>query len=348
MNEKIKYNWKKAILTHNATIGEVIKNLSATSLQIVLIVSNEGKLEGTITDGDIRRGMINGYGLEDKIMKIIKKDPFVVTKQLNKKTAKYLMKVNSLLQVPIVDNDRKVVGLHLWNEEFHTKVKDNYIVIMAGGFGKRMKPQTNDCPKPMLKVNGRPILEQIIENIRDCGFKNIIITTHYLGHIITNYFGDGKKWGVDIDYVCEEKPLGTAGSLGLIKGKINTPTIVTNGDVISNINFSEILEYHKFHKADATMAVRIFERENPFGVVEADGIKIKKIIEKPVSKSTINAGIYIINPAQLNKIKINEYYKMTNLFSDMKKSGGKIIVFPMHESWKDIGRPEDIEVTKIK
>ena len=179
MNEKIKYNWKKAILTHNATIGEVIKNLSATSLQIVLIVSNEGKLEGTITDGDIRRGMINGYGLEDKIMQIMKKDPFVVTKQLNKKTARYLMKVNSLLQVPIVDNDRKVVGLHLWNEEFHTKVKDNYIVIMAGGFGKRMKPQTNDCPKPMLNVGGRPMLEIILEQCIEAGFKKFYISFGY-------------------------------------------------------------------------------------------------------------------------------------------------------------------------
>jgi len=348
MKKKTKYNWKCAILNKDATINKAIKNLSDTSLQICLVVSKSGKLEGTLTDGDIRRAMLKGFTLKDKVIKVMKKDPFVVTKKLDRKSIRYLMKANTLLQVPIVDNHRKIVGLHLWNEMPQIKIKDNLVVLMAGGFGKRMRPKTNNIPKPMLKVNGRPILEQVIENVRDCGFKNIIITTHYLKDKIINYFKDGKKWGVNISYICEDKPLGTAGSLGLIKEIINKPILVTNGDVISNINFSEILDYHNFHKADATMAVRILERPNPFGVIEHDGILIKNITEKPISQSTINSGIYVINSNQVKKVKQNKYYKMTDLFLDIKNTGKKTIVFPMHESWRDIGRIQDIEVKKLK
>ena len=348
MKKKTKYNWKSAILHKDATINKAIKNLSDTSLQICLVVSKSGKLEGTLTDGDIRRAMLKGFTLKDKVIKAMKKDPFVVTKKLDRKSIRYLMKANTLLQVPIVDNHRKIVGLHLWNEMPQIKIKDNLVVLMAGGFGKRMRPKTNNIPKPMLKVNGRPILEQVIESVRDCGFKNIIITTHYLKDKIINYFKDGKKWGVNISYICEDKPLGTAGSLGLIKEIINKPILVTNGDVISNINFSEILDYHNFHKADATMAVRILERPIPFGVIEHDGILIKNITEKPISQSTINSGIYVINSNQVKKVKQNKYYKMTDLFLDIKNTGKKTIVFPMHESWRDIGRIQDIEVKKLK
>jgi len=348
MKKKIKYNWKNAVLGKDATINKAIKNLSDTSLQICLVVSKSGKLEGTITDGDIRRAMLKGFTLKDKVIKVMKKDPFVVTKKLNRKSIRYLMKANTLLQVPIVDSRRKIVGLHLWNETPQTKTKDNFIILMAGGFGKRMRPKTNNIPKPMLKVNGRPILEQVIENVRDCGFKNIIITTHYLKDKIINYFKDGKKWGVNISYICEDKPLGTAGSLGLIKEIINKPILVTNGDVISDINFSEILDYHNFHKADATMAVRILERPNPFGVIDYEGILIKNITEKPISQSTINSGIYVINSNQVKKVKPNKYYKMTDLFLDIKNAGKKAIVFPMHESWRDIGRIQDIEIKKLK
>ena len=347
MDKKNKYNWKKASLDLNATIGDAIKNLISTSLQIVLIVSSNGKLKGTVTDGDIRRTILKGYTLNSKITKIMKTNPFVVTENLDKKTIRYLMKANALLQVPIVDKDHKPIGLHLWNDAFNIKIRNNPVIIMAGGFGRRMKPQTNDTPKPMLKVNNKPILEHIVENIRDCGFKNIIITTHYLSHKITEYFKNGKKWGVNIDYINEKNPLGTAGSLALIKKKISDQILVTNGDVISSVNFSEILEYHKFHKATGTMAVRTYERQNPFGVVESDGINVKKIVEKPTSKTIINAGIYVINSNQIKNIKKNNYYKMTDLFLNMRKKGKKVIVFPMHESWKDIGRPEDIEVTKL-
>ena len=348
MNKKIINNWKKTLIAEDSRINNAIKNLNDTKLQICIVVSKNQKLVGTITDGDVRRGILKGFVLKDKVKKIMKKNPFVVTKKLDRKAIKYLMKANSLLQVPMVDKQRKVIGLHLWNDGLNAKVRDNFVILMAGGFGKRMRPKTNKVPKPMLEVNGRPILEQIIENVRDCGFKNIIITTHYLSEKITGYFKDGKQWGVNISYIHEKKPLGTAGSLGLIKKKINKPIIIANGDVISDINFSEVLDYHNYHKADATMAVRIFERSNPFGVIDHDGILIKKITEKPVYKTTINSGIYVIEPKQVKAIKANQHYKMTDLFLEIKESGKKIIVFPMHEAWRDIGSVEDIEITKLK
>ena len=320
--------------------------MSDTSLQIVLIVSKNNKLIGTVTDGDIRRGLLNGINLKDKISKIMKKDPLVVTNQLNKKTAKYIMKANSLLQLPIIDKNKKIVGLHLWNEYQSIYLKKNTVVIMAGGFGKRMMPETKSTPKPMIKLHGKPILEHIIINIRECGFKNIIITTHYLSDVIKNYFGNGKKWGVNINYFKEKMPLGTAGSLSSIKFNSNKPIVVTNGDVMSDINFSEILEYHINHKADATMAVREVEEQNPFGVIESSGIDIKRIIEKPIKKLAVNAGIYVINKKMTNYVKKNEALKMTDFFTNIKKKNKKTILFPIHETWKDIGKPADLKIKK--
>lgn len=338
-----KYNWKKAILKSNATIKSAIQNLVDTSLQIVLIISKNQKLIGTVTDGDIRRGILAGADLNDKVEKIMKRDPIKITNELDKKTIKFMMRANSLLQLPIVDENNKIKGLHLWNDYFNKELKENTIVIMAGGFGKRMMPETKSIPKPMLKVNNKPILEHIIINIRDYGFKNIVITTHYLGDTIKKYFKDGKKLGVNIIYTNEKKPLGTCGALSLIKIKKNEPIIVTNGDVISDINFVEILKYHKFHNADATIAVRNINQQNQFGVIESNGIEVKDIIEKPVMKIPVNAGIYVLNKNLIKRIPKNKSMDMTNFLLHLKKNKKKIIIFPIHEVWKDIGRPSDIK-----
>lgn len=341
--ENKKFNWRKAILSHNSTIKEAVQNLIDTSLQIVLVISSSSKLIGTITDGDIRRGLLSGVNLEDKIDKIMKRNPFVVTNQFDEKTIKYLMKVNSLLQLPVVNKHKKIIGLHLWNNLLNADVKNNTVVIMAGGFGKRMLPITKFTPKPMIKVRGKPILEHIIINIRECGFKDIIITTHYLSESIRSYLGNGNRLGVNINYFEEKKPLGTAGCLRSIKFKNSKPIIVTNGDVISDINFTEILDFHFIHKADATMAIRTLEHENPFGVIKSNGIEIIDIEEKPISKSTVNAGIYVINQNTLKVLTRNENTPMTDFFLNLKKKKKKLIAFPVHESWNDIGKPSDVK-----
>lgn len=338
-----KYNWKKAILSSSSTIKDAIQNLSDTSLQIVLITSKNRKLIGTVTDGDIRRGILAGAELNDKVDNIMKKDPIIVTNNFDSKTVKFIMKANSLLQLPVVDKNKKILGLHLWNDYFNKRLKENTVVVMAGGFGKRMLPKTKLIPKPMIKINNKPILEHIIGNIRDFGFNNIVVTTHYLSNKITKYFGDGKKLGVNIQYTKEKKPLGTCGALSLINFKNNEPIIITNGDVISDINFAEILKYHNFNNADATIAVRNINQKNSFGVIESKGIEVKDIIEKPVMKIPVNAGIYVLNKRLIKEIKKNKRMDMTNFLLYLKSKKKRVIIFPIHEIWKDIGKPSDIK-----
>ena len=341
-----KYDWRAAILNEKSTIKDAIKCLINSSLQIVLVVSSKSKLIGTVTDGDIRRGILSNLKLTESILDVIKKNPLVVTSEIDSKTVKYMMSANSLLQLPIVDKKRRIVGLHLWNDYFNTEIKNNIVVIIAGGFGKRMLPKTKLIPKPMLKINNKPILEHIISNIRSCGFKNIIITTHYLGKIIEDHFKDGTKYGVNISYHREKKPLGTAGSLRSINIDKNNPIIVTNGDVITEVNYSEILDYHKTQHADATMAVRTVDQKNPYGVVEAEGVKFKNIIEKPITKISVNAGIYVLNNKAIQLTPKNSKYDMTDLFSKLRKKNKNTVIFPIHENLKEYGSRNDINKKK--
>ena len=241
---KSSFNWKASILSEENLIKDVIKNLNKTNLQIALITRKK-KLIGTITDGDIRRGLLKGYSIKENLKKILKKNSITVGPETSYKEARDLMKSKSILQIPIISKDKKVLGLHVWNKEYTLKKKNYLAVIMAGGFGKRMRDKTLFTPKPMILLHNKPILEHIINNLKKNGFTDLIITTHYLEHKIIKHFGDGKKFGVKIRYIKEKKPLGTAGSLYSLRNTKPSCILVTNGDVISNINYSELIKYHK-------------------------------------------------------------------------------------------------------
>ena len=346
MNKK-KFNWKSSILTSNHVIKDVIKNLNDTNLQIALI-AKKNKLVGTVTDGDVRRGLLKGFSLNDKVQKIMKKNSITVYQNVSAKSVKEIMRAKSILQIPIVTKEKKILGLHYWNKEFEVKKRENLVVIMAGGFGTRMRYKTSITPKPMILLHGKPIIEHIINNLKNNGFKNIIITTHYLEHKIRGYFKDGKNFGVKIKYIKEKKPLGTAGSLAKVISKKSIPILVTNGDVISNINYSELLNYHTENKADATMAVREIKSKHSFGVVESDGLKISKIEEKPTKKFYINAGIYALNKSLLKLISKNSFLNMTDYFNEIITKNNKAILFPLYEHWQDFAKPKDLKVSKRK
>lgn len=345
--KKNKYNWKSSIISPDHLIKNAIKNLNETNLQIVL-VAKKNKLIGTVTDGDIRRALLKGLPLSEKVSKIMKKNSITVEKNTSYREAKELMRSESILQIPIVSKDKKILGLHIWNKKKSVQKKNNQVIIMAGGFGRRMKHKTSFIPKPMIILHGKPILEHIINNLRNSGFTNLIITTHYLEHKIIKYFGDGKNFGVNIKYIKEKKPLGTAGSLSIIPPNKSKKIIVTNGDVISNINYSEFLNYHIKNKAAATMAVREIKSKHNFGVVESQGLKITNIEEKPITKTYINAGIYILNKNLIKLIKKNTFLGMTDLFNKIILKKNKAILFPLHESWQDFARPKDLKVSKRK
>ncbi len=334
--------WRKTLLPASATLQQAIRSLNETSLQIVLVMSSDGALLGTLTDGDIRRGLLRGLDLNSQIETIIRRDPLVVPPQLGRDTVLQLMRANKIHQLPIVDDNRSLVGLHLWDELMDPHERANLMVIMAGGQGTRLRPHTEDCPKSMLPVGGKPMLEHIIERAKAEGFQSFVLAIHYLGYMIEKYFGDGSRWQVHINYLREASPLGTAGAIGLLTPRPEAPFVVSNGDVLTDIRYGELLDFHCRHGATATMAVRLHEWQHPFGVVRTKGVDIIGFEEKPIARSHINAGIYVLAPSALDVMNAGEHCDMPTLFSKLQEHAARTIVYPMHEPWLDIGRPDDL------
>jgi len=336
-------SWRKALLTAKATLHQAICCLDESSLQIVIVVAEDGRLLGTLTDGDIRRGLLGGLEMSSMVESIIHRDPLVVPPQWGRDTVLQLMQANKVHQLPVVDENRFVVGLHLWDELLVPSKRSNVMVIMAGGRGTRLGEHTQDCPKPLLPVGGKPMLEHIIERAKAEGFAHFVLAIHYLGHMIEEYFGDGSKLQIKIEYLRENTPLGTAGALGLLQGRPTEPFLVTNGDVLTDIRYGEMLDFHIRHNATATMAVRLHEWQHPFGVVKTNGVDIVGFDEKPVARSHINAGIYVLAPNVLDSIGANQHCDMPTLFGRVQERQARTIVYPMHEPWLDVGRPADLE-----
>ena len=336
-------DWRKALLPASATLQQAIGNLNESSLQIVLVVSPDGVLLGTLTDGDIRRGLMRGAGLDSPIDPMIKRSPLVVPPELGRDTVLQLMQANKIHQLPVVDDERRVAGLHLWDDLMMPGLRSNLMVIMAGGKGSRLRPHTENCPKPLLHVSGKPMIEHIIVRAKAEGFHRFMLAIHYLGHMIEEYFGDGSRWDVQIDYLREESPLGTAGAIGLINPRPEDSFLVSNGKVITDMRYGEMLDFHCHHVASATMAVRQHEWQHPFGVVRTKGIDIVGFEEKPIARSHINAGIYVLEPCALDALGAGEHCDMPTLFGRLQERSARTIVYPMHEPWLDIGRDDDLQ-----
>jgi len=336
-------SWRKTILPANASLHQAICCLDESALQIAVVVSEGGLLVGTLTDGDIRRGLLRGLALSSPVESIIHRDPLVVPPQWGRDIVLQLMQANKIHQLPVVDECRRVVGLHLWDELLAPSRRTNLMVIMAGGRGTRLGPHTENCPKPLLPVGGKPMLEHIIERAKAEGFDHFVLAIHYLGHMIEEHFGDGRSLQVQIEYLREQSPLGTGGALGLLLTRPEEPFLVTNGDVLTDIRYGELLDFHNRHSASATMAVRLHEWQHPFGVVKTEGVDIVGFEEKPVSRSHINAGIYVLEPHVIDLIDKGEHCDMPTLFARLQEKPARTIVYPMHEPWLDVGRPADLE-----
>jgi dTDP-glucose pyrophosphorylase len=335
--------WRKTLLNVESTLRQAIACLEESACQIVLVVSADNLLVGTLTDGDIRRGLLRGLDLGSPIESVIHREAIVAPPQMTRDVVLHMMRANLIHALPVVDNARRVVGLHLLNELLTPPQRSNIMVIMAGGKGTRLHPHTENCPKPLLPVGGKPMLEHIIERAKAEGFRHFVISLHYLGHMIEEYFGDGSRWSVQIDYLKEDTPLGTAGALGLLDSPPALPFLVTNGDVLTDIRYGELVEFHSRHGAVATMAVRLHEWQHPFGVVRTKGVDITGLEEKPVSRTHINAGIYVLEPDALQLLNRAEHCDMPTLFNRLREQNLRTIVYPMHEPWLDVGRVADLE-----
>jgi dTDP-glucose pyrophosphorylase len=333
--------WRQASLPANADIRQAIRNLNQNSIKIILVVNESGLLEGTISDGDIRRGLLMGLDLTSPVTSIIHRNALVVQPELERQTVIQLMVVNKIHQIPVVDEQHHVVGLHLWDKITTSPLRPNLMVIMAGGMGTRMLPHTETCPKPMLPVAGKPMLEHIIDRAKSEGFIHFVIAIHYLGNMIEAHFGNGERLGVQIDYLREDSPLGTAGALGLLNPVPDASFMVTNGDVITDIRYGELLDFHIRHAATATMAVRAHEWQHPFGVVQTQGVEIVGFEEKPIARSHINAGIYALDPTALSVLTADTHCDMPTLFERLQVKAQRLVAYPMHEPWLDVGQPND-------
>lgn len=333
--------WRQALLPADSTIQQVIRNLDQVAIKIVMVVNAAGELEGTISDGDIRRGLLRGLDLNSPITSVIHRNALVVPAEMGRETVMQLMVANKIQQIPVVDEHGHVVGLHLWDEINTQPVRPNLMVIMAGGMGTRLRPHTENCPKPLLPVGGKPMLEHIIERAKLEGFTHFVLAIHYLGHMIEDHFGNGERLQVRIDYLREQSPLGTAGALGLLRPRPDTPFVVTNGDVLTDIHYGELLDFHIRQTAVATMAVRVHEWQHPFGVVQTRGVDIVGFEEKPIARSHINAGVYALDPDALSVLSAEEHCDMPTLFERLQAKAKRTVAYPMHEPWLDVGRPED-------
>jgi dTDP-glucose pyrophosphorylase len=341
-------NWSMCVLTPNHTARDAIDNLIASSKRIVLVVSQEGIFQGTVSDGDIRRGLLRGIGLQSQLSEIIQRSAIIASPEISKDTVKSLMLTHKIQQIPIVDKFKKLRGLHEWDELDLSPLRENSFVVMAGGKGKRLMPHTINTPKPMVLVHGKPMLEHILMRAKASGFRDFVLVVHHMSQVIQDYFRDGSKWELSIRYISQEKPLGTAGGLAQLPGLREEPVVVTNGDVLSDLNYSETLDFHLENNASGTMAVRQHEIVHPFGVVNLEGLKITSTQEKPVLRNYINAGVYVISSEAINTLDQGAFMNMTDFFAILLSKGENVCAYPIHESWIDVGRPEDLKEVAAK
>ena len=330
-------------LKQNATIKEALGIIDSGAMQIALVVDDNDKLLGTLTDGDIRRGILRGLDLDSSIETIVFKEPAIAKISSTKEEILKIALSKKLHQIPIVDDNGIVLDLKEIEELVEPKIKTNRVILMVGGLGTRLRPLTQDTPKPMLKVGNKPILQTIVEKFAEYGFVSITMCVNFNASIIRDYFSDGREFGVNIDYVLEQKRMGTAGALSLLKERPSEPFFVMNGDLLTNVNFEHIFNYHTLHKATATMCVREYDYEVPYGVVKMNDNKITAIAEKPVQKFFVSAGIYMLSPEILDLIPKNEFYDMPALFEKLIKLSKNVISFPIREYWLDIGRMEEYQ-----
>ncbi|MEM9696275.1 MAG: nucleotidyltransferase family protein [Myxococcota bacterium] len=336
-------DWKNCVVGPQATIREAMTALDAAGLQIGLLLEADGTLVGALTDGDVRRALLRGKGMDEPALDIANRSPIVVNQNTSQEDVVEVMRRHSIHHVLVIDAERRVQGLEFLAEALDPGPLPNRVVLMAGGLGSRLAPLTDTVPKPMLKVGDRPILQTIIESFRTAGFRRFSISVNYQREQIKTHFGDGAALGVDIGYLEENERLGTAGALGLLPQAPRAPIFLMNGDILTRVNFRQMLRFHQSRGAAATMAVREFPMQVPYGVVEQENARVTRIVEKPVHRVFVNAGIYILEPSVVARVPAGQALDMPTLLERVIAADEAVCSFPVHEYWLDIGRKDDFQ-----
>lgn len=345
MNDKYKLNasWKRGVLRFPCVIRDVMNTLQEGSLQIVVVVDSSDRLLGVVTDGDVRRGLMKGLSLSDSVSDILNSSPATVSVKASQGAIMDVFRRTKVKQLVVIDDDRVVHGIVSLEEILLPPVRTSPVLLMAGGKGRRLLPLTKDCPKPLLCVGDRPLLETIMDGLIREGFCDFFISVNYKKEMIKEHFGDGSSRGVSIRYLEEDEPLGTAGALGLLPDSISQPVIVMNGDVLTGLSVGSLLDYHRNFSPSLTLCVREYEVTVPYGVVESDNGMVSTIREKPSFRYSVNAGIYVVDPGVVSEVQSGAYLDMTDLIQMTLTKGMEIRTFQVEDYWIDIGHLDDYE-----
>lgn len=332
----------ESLLVHqDASILKTIEILDKSGYGIVLITDENSRLIGLITDGDVRRGLLRGISLNDSVQKIMTTNFTFVTTGYSQTLINNLFQTKPIKHIPVLNKHMNPVDIILKDDVHDKPCHNNYTIIMAGGLGTRLRPLTNEIPKPMLKVGTKPILETIIDQLKSYGFINIILSVNYKAEMIEHYFQDGSNFGVNISYLHEDKPLGTGGAIKLAQDKLRESFFVINGDLLTKLHFDSFLDHHLSHGNLLTIATRKQELQIPYGVVDLENDQVVKLVEKPVHQYFINGGMYCVEPQVLRHIPDDTFFNMTDLASCLLRNHNRIGSFPIHEYWMDIGQMND-------
>jgi dTDP-glucose pyrophosphorylase len=335
-------NWKRIVVAPDVTVIDAMKLIDSLGTQFVMVLDSEDTLLGVVTDGDIRRGILNNIPLTSPVNMIMNTTPRTLSSDVSKVDAVAFLQANHITHVPLVNSKGKVKSVVSIDERTSLSGNPSTVVLMVGGLGSRLGQLTSNCPKPMLQIGGKPVLEVIVSNLKEHGFTDFIFCVNYMADMIIEHFGDGSSLGVKIRYVHESKRMGTAGALTLLPDDISPTMLVMNGDIVTKVNFSGLMDFHREHKAVATMAVRKYDFQIPYGVVKTEDGKITGIEEKPNHTFLVSAGIYVVEKSTMKYLPRGEYFDMPHFFEAMLKQGDTTQAFPIHEYWLDIGREDDL------
>lgn len=343
-------DWQDVLLQPTATVRDAIAALERGAIGIALVVDADNRLLGTVTDGDIRRAILRDVSLDDGVEELLVRPegspyrrPITAPADTPDDELLALMHIKTVHQIPLIDSGGRVLGLATMSELTRRRNLGIPAVIMAGGFGTRLHPLTENTPKPLLPIGGKPILAWIVEGLRSHGITDIWISTHYHAHQIRQYFGDGSRWGASIRYVHEQEPIGTAGALSLLPERFTTPFLLMNGDLLTRLNYRSLYQFHIDVGATMTVCVKQHNIQVPFGVVEIENGLVRDLSEKPSRRLHINAGIYVLSPELIDYVPANQPYNITDLIRRLLQEGKKTASFPIREYWLDIGQMPDYE-----
>jgi dTDP-glucose pyrophosphorylase len=334
-------DWRNALIGPGDSILAALGAIDRGALQIALVVDDVRRLLGVVTDGDIRKHILRGAPLDGPIAPLMNTSPVVADPTEPRSELLARMRAASIHQLPLVDEGRHVIGLVTLDELLAAETQPNLVVLMAGGMGSRLRPLTADTPKPMLKIGERPILEIILHQFKEHGFHRFVIAMHYLGERIMEHFGDGSRFGVEITYVREPEPLGTAGALSLLPERPDRPFFVMNGDLLTKLNFASLMAFHQSCGSVLTLCVREHALTVPYGVAEISGDRLDRLVEKPTYRHLVNAGIYACSPEIIDLVPRGQPSTMVDIVDLLLDAGRSPAVFPIHEYWVDIGQHGD-------